>query len=282
MRVVSTRAIQPVQIPASRAFEELAEHYDDRFTHSLLGRLLRQAVWRRLDACFKPGSRILDLGCGTGEDAVYLARKGMHVVALDAAHAMCETARRKTEAAGVKERVEVRYATIESLADNGTGGTAADAIDERVFDGAFSNFGALNCCTVDLASAARGLARRLRPGAPLVLVVMGPLVPWEWIWFLARGEPRFAFRRLHPRGVLWRGATIRYPSIGTLRRAFEPAFRCMSVSGLGFLLPPSYTEGWALRHPRLIRTLDRWERRLASLPPSARLADHYLLELVRR
>ena len=35
----------------------------------------------------------------------------------------------------------------------------------------------------------RVLADLLPPGAPLLLCVMGPLVPWEWAGFLRRGEP---------------------------------------------------------------------------------------------
>jgi len=59
--------------PSGLAFEGLAFEYDTRFTDGFIGRLLRNVVWRRLDVNFRPGSRILDLGCGTGEDAVYLA-----------------------------------------------------------------------------------------------------------------------------------------------------------------------------------------------------------------
>ena len=53
------------------------------FTESRLGELLRQAVWRRLDDVFRPGDRVLELDCGTGEDAVHLARRGVRVLATD-------------------------------------------------------------------------------------------------------------------------------------------------------------------------------------------------------
>jgi hypothetical protein len=107
------------------------------------------------------------------------------------------------------------------------------------------------------------------------------MVPWEWFWFLARGQPEQAFRRLHPGGVMWRGLTIRYPSIRLLRQAFAPAFRPQRVSAIGALVPPPYTEGWTIQHAGLLKHLHQWERRLETLPPLPWLADHYLLELKR-
>ena len=114
------------------------------------------------------------------------------------------------------------------------------------------------------------------------LVVMGPLCPWEWIWFLAHRQPGRAFRRLRPGGARWRGVTVRYPSIGAARKAFAPWFRPLRVSAVGALLPPPYTETWARRHGRAIDRLNDWERRLEDRVPLPWLADHYVLELERR
>jgi SAM-dependent methyltransferase len=250
-------------------FEHLAPDYDARFTSTPLGVLLRQAVWRRLDARFSSGDRVLELACGTGEDAVHLAMRGVRILATDASPAMVETARAKAAAAGIAESVEARCVAIEEIGD------LAGA-----FDGAFSSFGGLNC-VADLEGVARSLATLLRPGAPLLLCVMGPLVPWEWIGFLMRGRPSQAFRRLRQDGITWRGITVRYPSIRSLRRAFAPAFRLTRVSAVGALLPPTELEAWTRRHPRLLSVLARLERRLETVPPLPWLADHYLAELER-
>jgi SAM-dependent methyltransferase len=252
------------------AFDTLAADYDVQFTATPLGVLLRQAVHRRLDARFAPGDRVLELACGTGEDAVHLGRRGVRVLATDASAAMIEWTRAKTAAAGLDGTVEARCLPIEDL--SGLPGP---------FDGAFSNFGGFNC-VADLGGAARSLADVLRPGAPVLLCVMGPLVPWEWAGFPLRGRFRDAFRRLRRDGVAWRGITVRYPSIGTMRRAFAPAFRPLRVSAVGALLPPTEWESWTERHPKLLVALARWERRLETVPPLPWLADHYLLEMERR
>jgi SAM-dependent methyltransferase len=260
--------------PAPSPFDSLAAEYDETFTRSLVGALQRRAVTRRLDAAFAPGDRVLELGCGTGEDAIHLAARGVRVVATDAAAGMVEAARRKVGEAGLAGRVEVRQLAMEDL--DALAGSA-----ETPFQGAFSNFGGLNC-VADLGRPAAGLAALLAPGARLLLCVMGPVVPWEWGWFALRGELGRAFRRLRPGGVPWRGLAIRYPSIRAVRRAFAPGFRVRSARAVGALLPPSYAEPWAARHPRLLARLDRWERRWERVPPLPWLADHYLLELERR
>jgi SAM-dependent methyltransferase len=255
---------------ASAPFNVLAADYDASFTGTPLGAVLRQAVQRRLDARFAPGSRVLEIACGTGEDAVHLGRRGVRVLATDSAEAMIERTREKVTAAGLAGIVEPRRLAIEDLA------SLAGS-----FDGAFSDFGGLNC-VADLPAAARDLAALLRPSAALLLCVMGPLVPWEWAGFLLRGEPGKAFRRLRRGGVPWRGVTVRYPTPETLRRAFAPAFRSVRLSAVNALLPPTEWEGWAARHPRLLAGLARWERRLETVPPLPWLADHYLLELAQR
>jgi len=247
----------------------LAADYDSHFTSTSLGLLLRQAVWRRLDARFASGDRVLELGCGTGEDAVHLAQRGVRVLATDVSPAMVEEARSKAALAGVEKLVEVRPLAIDEL------GTLSET-----FDGAFSNFGGLNC-VADLAGVARGLAARLRPGAPLLLCVMGPYVPWEWLHLLVRCRPSEAFRRLRRGGTQWRGLTVRYPSIRRLRQDFAPGFRLTRVSAVGALLPTTELGGWARRHPRLLSSLARLERRFDTLPPLPWLADHYLAELER-
>jgi SAM-dependent methyltransferase len=49
-----------------------------------------------------PAGRALDVGCGTGTQAVYLAREGWQVTAIDAVPRPLSRARARAEAAGVK------------------------------------------------------------------------------------------------------------------------------------------------------------------------------------
>lgn len=252
-------------------FEAAAADYDDTFSATTLGRRYRAAVDASLRWAFAPGSHVLELNCGTGEDAVALARRGVRVDATDAAAAMVARTAAKVADAGVGDLVSARPLAIEALGDE----------PEGAYDGVLSNFGGLNC-VADLAPAAAGAARALRPGGRAVVCVMGPLVPWEVAWFALHGRPRTAVRRLR-RDVTWRGLPLRYPSAGSAARSFGAAgFTVHAQRAVGVLLPPPYTEPWAARHPRLVGALDALERRVERWPGAPALADHYVLELVRR
>ncbi|MCL4807158.1 MAG: methyltransferase domain-containing protein, partial [Thermoanaerobaculia bacterium] len=205
-------------------FDALAATYDEDFSRTDLGRRLRAAVWRHLDEAFGPGVRVLELGCGTGEDALHLASRGVEVVATDASEAMVAETRRKAGGAGLDALVTARRLSFEGLPD------AAPALGP--FGGAVSDFGALNCAE-DLSRLAETLGGLLTPGAPLLLGVMGRCVPWEWAWYLRRGDPSRAFRRLARGGVAWRGLTVRYPSPGRLLSVFSPWFRRRKLVALG-------------------------------------------------
>src|SRR6478609_2058626 len=128
-------------------FDGMAADYDRSFTASSIGQRMRAAVWHRLDAAFRPGERVLELNCGTGEDAVHLGSRGVRVLATDTSPAMLAVARAKVARAGMTDLVEVAPMAIEDLA------TRCPA---RSFDGVLSNFGGLNC-VADLRGVAHAL-----------------------------------------------------------------------------------------------------------------------------
>ena len=100
------------------AFDSLAGKYDELFTRSLIGRAQRGAVWDVLLDIFEPGSHILELNCGTGEDALFLARHDCSVVACDASGQMIQTARQRmqSEDPDASDRVQASTdgATVEA------------------------------------------------------------------------------------------------------------------------------------------------------------------------
>jgi SAM-dependent methyltransferase len=251
------------------AFDALAEAYDGQFTRTRIGSAMRAAVWARCAARFRPGFRILEMNCGTGEDARWLAGQGMRVMATDISARMIDVSRRKLADLPENQTVHLQVLAWEQL----------ESLAGDSFDGMLSNFGGLNCVT-DLPRAAVDLAAKLKPGAIAIVCIMGPRVPWEWLWFLARGRPRAAFRRLRRRRD-WSGIPIHYPSIAATEKAFAPGFRLLRAGAIGALLPPPYTEYTLGRYPRLLRALERLERRWEARWPLPQLADHYLLELER-
>ena len=200
---------------APAAFDSLAGSYDSVWTNSREGRLQRDQVWRVLERTFRPGDRVLDLGCGTGEDAKFLAQRGVRVLGIDSSGEMIHQARRRTiEGAAFETR------RIEDLAE----------IEGR-FDGAISNFGALNCVR-DLSFVAKELARLLAPGSPVVICVLSRFCLGETARFARQGQFRKACRRWTGE-TEWRGTRVYYRSQNAIREAFAPHFRFVDGQSVG-------------------------------------------------
>ena len=257
-------------------FDHVAETYDAVFTDSLIGRAQRDSVWVELDRCFRSGQRILELNCGTGVDALYLAERGVEVLACDVAPGMIHVARERLSSQKGPARVDFRILATEEI---------AALAGEGPFDGAFSNFGGLNCVP-DLSRVARVLARLLVPGARALLCMAGRIVAWEIAWYLGKGNPRKALRRFERGGAVGRlaeGVTVevRYPSVGAMARLFAPGFRLLRIKGIGVTVPPSYLEPLAQRFPRVLKSLVHADRLSSHVPGLRALADHVLLEFER-
>jgi len=248
---------------AALAFDRVAPAYDDDFGRNPAGLYFRHVFQERLRRLFPPGARVLDLGCGTGEDAVFLASLGVRVHALDIAPEMAARARAKAEAAGLADRVRVEARAAEDVASAGDG-----------FDGAYSDFGALNCAA--LGTVGEGLARALRPGARVLLSVIGR---WPLPALVAR--PLVGARSARPRvgGI---EVPTRDLSPGELRDALGPAFAWRDAFALGVLAPAPPQEGWIARHPLAFGLLAALEGVVRDWPGLRNLGDHVVIEGVRR
>jgi len=257
-------------------FDSLADRYDEIFTASTIGQTQRGKVWEECRKVFRPGDRVLEIGCGTGVDACFLAERGVTVVACDSSPQMIAVTTRRVKENAKHRSVHPRLLAAEDI---------ASLRDTDSFDGAFSNFGALNCVR-DLDLLARNLGTLLRPGATALLCLMGPCCLWEISWYLAHGHPRKAFRRLHRGEVVGRltkqtSVGVYYPSVRKLTRIFAPEFCLKSLKGIGVSVPPSYVEPWARRFPRLLHLSMRVDSVLGRSPGVRALADHILLKFER-
>ncbi len=148
-------------------FDRISPVYD------LMNRVLTAGLdgrWRRLTAAsvVRPGDRVLDACCGTGDLALADLEAGGEVTALDFSERMLERARPKSDA--------VRWVRGDAM---------MLPFEDATFDSATIGFGIRNVS--DLEAGLAELARVLSPGGRLgcleITQPRGPLRPFFRLWF---------------------------------------------------------------------------------------------------
>jgi SAM-dependent methyltransferase len=232
-----------------------AQTYEKAFVDTLTGRLWRAAVWTELDRAFPPGSRVLEMNCGTGVDAIHLAKRGVAVCACDISPAMIERARNSASAAGLDGLLQFRVLPTEDL--------NRIPVHER-FAGAFSNFSGLNCVS-DLSAVSQTLAARLSPGSVVLLCMLGPSMKWERFWRIVQRRVG-KVEKQDPQSRIPRSFQVTRYSCREVAAALQPWFHLRRRKGIGIFVPPAFLDTTAARFPKIIRTLAALERVVAKAP----------------
>ncbi|MFE0174531.1 methyltransferase domain-containing protein [Streptomyces sp. NPDC059002] len=137
----------------AEAFDAIGQHYDDAFPHKE-GQL---AAGRRLVDALPPGSRVLDVGCGTGlPTALQLADAGHTVLGTDISSGMLDLAQKNVPMA------EFRQLDIAGLRAEGP-----DAVGR--FDAVACFFALLMLPRTEIPGALRRLHGLLHPGGLMEL-----------------------------------------------------------------------------------------------------------------
>jgi ubiquinone/menaquinone biosynthesis C-methylase UbiE len=263
------------------AFDVFASDYDAEFSHTQLGQLLRQRVWDVYAQHFHAGQHLLELTCGTGEDALWLAQRGLTITATDGSPDMLAITRHKAQQARLADRITTHQLTLQSLVSRSEATQSPEAKrPNRQFDGLYANFGGLNTIH-DWRSLAEALARLVRPGGKVILVPMGPVCLWEIGWYLLHGQVKKAWRRWGQATAVIGQATIPiwYPSARRLCRDFAPWFKHSHTESLGLWLPPSYLGHFVEKRPSFFHRLNQLEKRTTRL--TGGWGDHYITVLER-
>jgi SAM-dependent methyltransferase len=256
--------LNSLELRPADAYDALAADYDRLVEEDFW---MRQLLWARYLRLFPPGSRLLDVACGTGLDTLFLARAGMEMAGIDSSPGMLGQLRVKADREGL--RIDDRL------------GDAADlsAWADGSFDGIVSAFAGLN--SVDLDSFAAEADRVVRPGGRMVLHLLAPSGVWSLLRPLARLRWREAWQmaRRRERTTEIAGSPIHLtlqPPLVTYRRWFTPEFTLERAYSLGFLWPRRANS----RLPgHLRRVLGGLEPGLGGLPGLRGAGRFFVLEL---
>jgi len=146
----------------------------------------------------------------------------------------------------------------------------------------FSNFAGLNC-TDELEKVLASFNGLLNPGGVITLVILPQFCLWETL-LLFKGKFRMASRRFfsktgakaHVEGTYFK---CWYYNPSYIIKRTRNNFKVLGIEGLCTIVPPSYIESFAEKHPRAYRFLKEKEDKLKSRWPWKYFGDYYIISL---
>jgi ubiquinone/menaquinone biosynthesis C-methylase UbiE len=261
---------------AEEAFSKQSDIFDETYAGNTIVSYKRKQVRDHVQQYLRVHGSILELNSGTGDDALFFAKKGHHVHATDISQGM----QRQLKAKAAKNNMDhlisneiCSYTQLDLLKDKGP------------YDHIFSNFAGLNC-TGDLDKVLASFPPLLKKDGVVTLVILPKFCLWEFL-LIFKGKFRTAFRRLfskngvkaHLEGTYF---TCWYYNPSYIINATKDTFDVLSVEGLCTIVPPSYIEGFAEKHPAAYKFLKRAEARLRYSWPWKYIGDYYIISLVKK
>lgn len=258
------------------AFTSQSAIFDELYYGNTIVNYKRERVRKYVLQYLAPGSSILELNSGTGEDALSFAQNGYKVHATDISPGMQKELKRKIEINGMDANVSTELCSFTNL----------DQLKNKgPYDLIFSNFAGLNC-TAELDKVLASFNDLLKPNGMVTLVILPKFCLWETL-LIFKGKFRTAFRRFFSRNG--RKAHIEgtyfkcwYYNPSFIINNLKDQFDLLSIEGLCTIVPPSYIEGFAEKHPSAYRFLREKEDKLKSSWPWIYIGDYYIISLRKR
>lgn len=252
-------------------FDHIAKDYDSDFTHSEIGKLQRKSVYSFLKQQSSKLS-ILELNCGTGEDALWLSKRGNKVLATDISKEMIVVAKQK--GMGI-ENLSFKQLNINRLDKD---------IENNKFDLIFSNFGGLNCLNrKELDKFVVSAKKLLNKKGKIILVLMPKNTLWERFYFILKGQSSNAFRRNTNKSinVNVEGKNVKtwYYNPKDIKNLSNANYKILKTKPIGFFVPPSYLEPFFKKNKRFLAFLGVLEKGIGKFGFLSRFSDHYIIEL---
>jgi len=259
------------ELKAAEAFTRQSAIFDQLYAGDSIIEYKRQRVREHILRNAQPGDDMLELNCGTGEDALYFAKRGYNIHATDISPGMLEVFRKKhknTQCAGHISIEECSFTHLDHMNN------------KKQFDYIYSNFGGLNC-TGELGRVLQSLHRFVKPGGVITLVIVSKFCLWETL-LMFRGKFKTAFRRFfsgngrkaHVEGVYFK---CWYYSPSYVKKYLSSNFELIKTEALCAIVPPSYFENFAFKYPRLYEFFKKQENKLKDKWPWKYMGDYFIV-----
>jgi ubiquinone/menaquinone biosynthesis C-methylase UbiE len=261
---------------AAQAFSRQSVIFDEIYSGNTIVQYKRDRVRAHVMQYLKPGSHILELNSGTGEDATYFAQQGHHVHATDISVGMQQQLAKKAINKNLQDFVSNELCSFTRL---------SELKNKGPYHHIFSNFAGLNC-TGELDKVLRSFDDLLLPGGVVTLVILPKFCLWETL-LVFKGKLRTALRRWFSKnGVKARVEgthfTCWYYDPGFITDTLKDSFDLLSIEGLCTIVPPSYIEGFAEKYPAIYRWLIKQENKLKYTRPWRSIGDYYIISLRKK
>jgi ubiquinone/menaquinone biosynthesis C-methylase UbiE len=264
------------ELKASEAFTKQSKIFDQLYNGDFIIQYKRQRVREHILKYAKHGSLMLELNCGSGEDAIFFAEKGFTVHATDISTGMLEVLKQKINGRFYEHKISIEQCSFTELEFLKL---------KKPFDYVYSNFGGLNC-TGDLEKVLNSLDGVVKPGGVVTLVIISKFCLWETL-LLFKGKFRTALRRFlsakgrkaHVEGSFFK---CWYYSPSFIKKNLQARFEFLNLEGLCTIVPPSYIENFAGKYPKAFSFLVDKENKLKATWPWNLAGDYFIISFRKK
>ncbi len=260
------------------AFDSASDEYDFTIRQNFINVWIRNKSIEELLSLTRPEDVLLEIGCGTGVEAIQISKHVRGIVATDISGKMLSLLDQKL----IARKLEGKIKTIQLGASEI--GRARELLPKGKVRVAYSFNGALNC-EPRIKEFPSEISKVMEPKGLFVCSIRNTFCLSEAITHAAVLQvDRLAPRKKQPVMVSVGGIDIPsyYYSPGKFVDIFRTHFRLRKMIGLPGLLPPAYLSNTYVKIRKALMFIENAERALASHYPVNRVGDQTLLVFERR